>query len=169
MAVDLSAEDARDELIKELRIARPERLWNVADGFRAGLTLEELFELTAIDPWFLAQIADLVAEENTLRSMSVDALGADRLQQLKRKGFSDRRLASLMDCTEGKVRRRRHDLHVRPVFKRVDTCAAEFSTSTTAYMYSTYEEECEAAPSDRQRQDNGAGWRPEPDRAGYRV
>jgi carbamoyl-phosphate synthase large subunit len=144
--VDLSAEGARDELIKELRIARPERLWNVADGFRAGLTLEELFELTAIDPWFLAQIGDLVAEEDALRSMSVGALDVDRLRQLKRKGFSDRRLASLMDCTEGKVRRRRHELHVRPVYKRVDTCAAEFSTST-AYMYSTYEEECEAAPT----------------------
>ncbi len=144
--VDLSVEGARDELIKELRIARPERLWNVADGFRAGLTLEDLFELTAIDPWFLAQISDLVATEDTLRSLSVESLDADRLRQLKRKGFSDRRLASLMDCTEGKVRRRRHELHVRPVYKRVDTCAAEFSTST-AYLYSTYEEECESAPT----------------------
>ena len=143
---DLSVEGARVELIKELRISRPERLWNVADGFRAGLSLEELFELTAIDPWFLVQISDLVEEENSLRSLSVDALDADRLRQLKRKGFSDRRLASLMDCTEGKVRGRRHELNVRPVYKRVDTCAAEFSTFT-AYMYSTYEEECEAAPT----------------------
>ena len=143
---DLSVEGARGELIKELRIARPERLWNVADGFRAGLTQEELFDLTAIDPWFLAQIDDLVAEENTLRSLSVESLDADRLRQLKRKGFSDRRLAGLMDCTEGKVRRRRHELNVRPVYKRVDTCAAEFSTST-AYLYSTYEEECESAPT----------------------
>ena len=143
---DLSVEGARGELIKELRIARPERLWNVADGFRAGLTQEELFDLTAIDPWFLAQIDDLVCEENTLRSLSVESLDADRLRQLKRKGFSDRRLAGLMDCTEGKVRRRRHELNVRPVYKRVDTCAAEFSTST-AYLYSTYEEECESAPT----------------------
>ncbi|MDH3831036.1 MAG: carbamoyl-phosphate synthase large subunit, partial [Gammaproteobacteria bacterium] len=143
---DLSVEGARGELIKELRIARPERLWNVADGFRAGLTQEELFDLTAIDPWFLAQIDDLVSEENTLRSLSVESLDADRLRQLKRKGFSDRRLAGLMDCTEGKVRRRRHELNVRPVYKRVDTCAAEFSTST-AYLYSTYEEECESAPT----------------------
>ncbi len=144
--VDLSVEGARRELIKELRISRPERLWNVADGFRAGLTPEELFELTAIDPWFLAQIGDLVAEEENLRALSVDELDAGHLRQLKRKGFSDRRLARLLDCTEGKVRQRRHDLAVRPVYKRVDTCAAEFSTST-AYMYSTYEEECEAAPT----------------------
>jgi carbamoyl-phosphate synthase large subunit len=143
---DLSAEGARDELIKELRIARPDRLWHVADGFRAGLTLEELFGLTAIDPWFLAQVGDLVAEEDSLRSLGVDALDSDRLRQLKRKGFSDRRMASLMDCTEGKVRRRRHELNVRPVYKRVDTCAAEFSTPT-AYLYSTYEEECESAPT----------------------
>ncbi len=148
--VDLSVEGARRELIKELRIARPERLWNVADGFRAGLTAEELFELTAIDPWFLAQIGDLVAEENSLRSLGVEALDAGRLRQLKRKGFSDRRLARLLDCTEGKVRQRRHDLAVRPVYKRVDTCAAEFSTAT-AYMYSTYEEECEAAPTENDK------------------
>ena len=143
---DLSAEGARDELIKELRIARPERLWHVADGFRAGLTLDDLFELTAIDPWFLAQIGDLVAAENGLRSQSVEQLAVDHLRQLKRKGFSDRRLARLLDCTEGKVRRHRHDLDIRPVYKRVDTCAAEFSTST-AYLYSTYEEECESAPT----------------------
>ena len=131
--VDLSVEGARRELIKELRIARPERLWNVADGFRAGLTAEELFELTAIDPWFLAQIGDLVAEENGLRAQSIEALDAGRLRQLKRKGFSDRRLARLLDCTEGKVRLHRLDLAVRPFYKRVDSCEAEFSTST-AYM-----------------------------------
>jgi carbamoyl-phosphate synthase large subunit len=143
---DLTVAGTRDELIKELRIARPERLWNVADGFRAGLSLQELFELTAIDPWFLAQIGDLVTDENALRSLSVESLEADQLRQLKRKGFSDRRLARLLDSTEGRVRQRRHELAVRPVYKRVDTCAAEFSTST-AYLYSTYEEECEAAPS----------------------
>jgi carbamoyl-phosphate synthase large subunit len=147
---DLSVEETRDELIKELRIARPDRLWHVADGFRAGLTLEDLFELTAIDPWFLAQIGDLVAEENGLRSQSVETLDVDLLRRLKRKGFSDRRLAHLLDCTEGKVRRRRHDLDLRPVYKRVDTCAAEFSTST-AYMYSTYEEECESVPTGNEK------------------
>jgi carbamoyl-phosphate synthase large subunit len=138
------------ELQKELRLPRPERLWHVADGFRAGMTQEQLFESTAIDPWFLAQIADLVAEEQALRNASVESLDAERLRRLKRKGFSDRRLATLLDCTEGKVRKRRHELQIRPVYKRVDTCAAEFSTAT-AYLYSTYAEECEAQPSDRSK------------------
>ena len=138
------------ELQKELRLPRPERLWHVADGFRAGMTQEQLFESTAIDPWFLAQIADLVAEEQALRNASLESLDAERLRRLKRKGFSDRRLATLLDCTEGKVRKRRHELQIRPVYKRVDTCAAEFSTAT-AYLYSTYAEECEAQPSDRSK------------------
>jgi carbamoyl-phosphate synthase large subunit len=147
---DTDNEAERKELEKELRIARPDRLWHVADGFRAGMTVDELFELTAIDPWFLAQIADLVAEEQAVRSASIESLDAARLLQLKRKGFSDRRLATLLDCTEGKVRKRRHELQIRPVYKRVDTCAAEFSTAT-AYLYSTYAEECEAQPSGREK------------------
>jgi len=147
---DLGAEDARGALTKELRISRPERLWHVADGFRAGLSLQQLFELTAIDPWFLAQIGDLVATEAGIRNREVESLDAEAMRQLKRKGFSDRRLAQLLDCTEGKVRARRHELSIRPVYKRVDTCAAEFATST-AYLYSTYEEECEALPSSRDK------------------
>jgi carbamoyl-phosphate synthase large subunit len=147
---DLDSDDARQELRKELRISRPDRLWHVADGFRAGMTPEELFELTAIDPWFLAQIGDLVTEENTVRALSIDSLQPERLRLLKRKGFSDRRLARLLDCTEGKVRRRHHELNIRPVYKRVDTCAAEFATST-AYLYSSYEEECESQPSAREK------------------
>jgi carbamoyl-phosphate synthase large subunit len=141
---------APSDLRQELRIARPERLWLVADGFRAGLSLEELHELTAIDPWFLAQIGDLVAEESAVRAQGSAALDADRLRGLKRKGFSDRRLASLLDSTETAIRARRHELNIRPVYKRVDTCAAEFSTAT-AYLYSTYEEECEAAPTSREK------------------
>jgi len=147
---DTNADAALPELRRELRIARPERLWHVADGFRAGLSLEELYELTTIDPWFLAQIEDLVAEEKAVRAEGSEALDADRLRQLKRKGFSDRRLASLLDSTEAVVRVRRHELNIRPVYKRVDTCAAEFSTAT-AYLYSTYEEECEAAPTSREK------------------
>jgi len=146
----LDVNAAPSVLKKELRIARPERLWLVADGFRAGLSLEELYELTAIDPWFLAQIEDLVAEENAVRVQGSKALDADRLRQLKRKGFSDRRLATLLGSTEAAVRARRHELGIRPVYKRVDTCAAEFSTAT-AYLYSTYEEECEAAPTSREK------------------
>jgi carbamoyl-phosphate synthase large subunit len=147
---DLSLEDAREELRKELGIARPERLWHVADGFRAGMSLADLHELTAIDPWFLAQISDLVATEDGLRGKHLASLDAADLRALKRKGFSDRRLASLLGCSESAMRSHRHTLNVRPVYKRVDTCAAEFSTST-AYMYSTYEEECEAAPSARDK------------------
>jgi carbamoyl-phosphate synthase large subunit len=147
---DLTADAALSELRRELRIARPERLWNVADGFRAGLLLEELYDLTAIDPWFLAQIEDLVFEESAVRARGFGDLDADRLRRLKRKGFSDRRLASLLGCTEAEVRTRRHELNIRPVYKRVDTCAAEFSTAT-AYLYSTYEEECEAAPTTREK------------------
>ncbi|MGD8311019.1 MAG: carbamoyl-phosphate synthase large subunit [Gammaproteobacteria bacterium] len=143
---DLGAGGARQTLEKELRIARPERLWHVADGFRAGMSVEQLHGLTAIDPWFLAQIAELVALESGVRTQPLEALGAERLRLLKRKGFSDSRLGSLTGRSEDSVRRRRHDLGIRPVYKRVDTCAAEFATAT-AYLYSTYEEECEAAPT----------------------
>jgi carbamoyl-phosphate synthase large subunit len=147
---DLDSEDATSDLRRELRISRPDRLWLVADGFRAGLSLEDLHELTAIDPWFLAQIGDLVAEENVVREQGIEALDAERLRRLKRKGFSDRRLATLLHSTEATVRERRHEQNIRPVYKRVDTCAAEFSTAT-AYLYSTYEEECEAAPTRREK------------------
>ena len=147
---DLSTDGAVDKLRKELGIARPERLWHIADGFRAGMTLAELIELTAIDPWFLVQLGDLVTMEKLVRSYSLDSVDAEQMRIMKRKGFSDRRLATLMQCTEHAVREHRYRLNVRPVFKRVDTCAAEFATST-AYMYSTYEEECEAAPSNREK------------------
>ena len=142
---DLAAENARDELLRELRIARPDRLWQVADGFRAGLSIEELFDLTAIDPWFLSQIAELVAIEKEVQEQGGAALDAARLRYLKGKGFADTRLAGLLGMSEDAVRTLRNDLDVHPVYKRVDTCAAEFATST-AYMYSTYEEECEAEP-----------------------
>jgi carbamoyl-phosphate synthase large subunit len=148
--VDLGAENARKELVKELGLPRPERLWQVADGFRAGLSLEEIFNLTAIDPWFLAQLEELVAIEAEVRDQGMAALDADRLRCLKRKGFADSRLATLLGEDEDAVRRLRHELGIRPVFKRVDTCAAEFATAT-AYLYSTYEEECEAEPTARDK------------------
>jgi carbamoyl-phosphate synthase large subunit len=147
---DLSKEDARAELRKELGISRPERLWLVADGFRAGMTLAELAEITAIDPWFLVQIGDLVTQEAGLGDVQLDSIDATHMLELKRKGFADRRLAKLLHTSEDAVRGHRQALNVRPVYKRVDTCAAEFATST-AYMYSTYEEECEAAPSQRDK------------------
>jgi carbamoyl-phosphate synthase large subunit len=140
----------RDTLVRELRIARPERIWNIADGFRAGLSVTELHELTAVDPWFLAQVGELVELEAEVRAQGVTALDAGRLRQLKRKGFSDARLAHLVGVAEEELRRMRYASGVHPVYKRVDTCAAEFATST-AYLYSTYEEECEAAPTAREK------------------
>ncbi len=144
--VDLEAEGVRDTVLHEIRQAGAERLWYVADAFRIGMAMEEVFEATAIDPWFLVQIEELVSIEGVIRQEGVDALDTDRLRYLKRKGFSDVRLGVLTSTSEGTIRELRWAANVRPVFKRVDTCAAEFATST-AYLYSTYEEECEAAPS----------------------
>ena len=148
--LDFSDPEAMSRLRQELRQAGAERIFYVADGFRAGLNRQDLFELTAIDPWFLAQIEELVALEAEVRAQGQASLTADRLRFLKRKGFSDRRLGKLVGCGEQWVRDRRHAWGIRPVYKRVDTCAAEFAAST-AYLYSTYEEECEAQPTDRQK------------------
>ncbi len=137
-------------LRRELKEPGPERLRYLADALRRGMALDEAHELTGIDPWFLAQIQELLELEAGLADASLDALDAARLRALKRKGFSDRRLARLLGVKEDAVRARRHALGVRPVFKRVDSCAAEFA-ATTAYMYSCYEEECESAPTDRRK------------------
>jgi carbamoyl-phosphate synthase large subunit len=143
-------EDAQTKLAYELRAPGANRLLYVADAFRAGWTFERIAELTHIDPWFLAQIEDLIAEEKRIGAEGFGALTAERLRILKRKGFSDGRLGRLLDMPEKAVRTKRHELGVRPVYKRVDTCAAEFATST-AYLYSTYEEECEAQPTSRRK------------------
>lgn len=148
--VDLSANNAKDILRQELTEAGPERILYVADGFRFGMTQHDLFDLTAIDPWFLNQIEELVIMENKLKGTLPNSLSKDEMFELKRKGFSDRRLATLLDTKEKVVRKLRHELNVRPVYKRVDTCAAEFSTNT-AYMYSTYDEECESEPTDKDK------------------
>jgi carbamoyl-phosphate synthase large subunit len=143
----------RDEIIDEIGNAGPERILFVGDAFRIGMSLDEVFEETSIDPWFLAQIEDLVKTESQLAGRSVSSLSALELRYLKKKGFSDRRLAKLMKTHQHEVRAARHALGVRPVYKRVDTCAAEFATPT-AYMYSAYENEdgeCEAAPSSRKK------------------
>ncbi len=134
----------------ELAYPRAERLWYVADAFGVGMTLEEVFQHTKIDRWFLAQIKEIVDTELVLDSRSLADLSALELRGLKRMGFSDRRLAYLLKVSEADVRERRHELGIRPVYKRVDTCAAEFSTRT-AYMYSTYEDECEAEPTGRKK------------------
>jgi carbamoyl-phosphate synthase large subunit len=140
----------RDAIENELADPGPDRIYYVADAFRCGITVDEVHELTHIDPWFLAQIEDIVHQEKALSGRSLEELDADALRRLKRAGFSDQRLAKLLACDQQVVRARRHQLGVRPVFKRVDTCAAEFATRT-AYLYSTYEEECEAQPSDRKK------------------
>jgi carbamoyl-phosphate synthase large subunit len=140
----------RETLERELGNPGPERIWYVGDAFESGLTLEEVNALTHIDPWFLAQIKEIVDIEMELDDRTLADIDAGRMRELKRRGFSDRRLAHLFKTREDEVRARRIELGVRPVFKRVDTCAAEFATNT-AYLYSTYEEECEAAPSSRRK------------------
>jgi carbamoyl-phosphate synthase large subunit len=140
----------RDEIVDEIGNAGPERILFVADAFRVGMTLDEVFEETAIDPWFLVQIEELVATEAMVAQRALESLSADELRHLKRQGFSDKRLARLMKTNQHAVRAARHALGVRPVFKRVDTCAAEFATET-AYLYSTYDEECEAEPTTRKK------------------
>ncbi len=134
----------------ELAYPRAERLWYVADAFGIGMSVDELYGYTKIDRWFLAQIEEIVKLELAVEKRRLDALSRDELRELKRRGFSDRRLAYLLKTTEAAVRARRHELGVRPVYKRVDTCAAEFATRT-AYLYSTYEDECEAEPTDRRK------------------
>jgi carbamoyl-phosphate synthase large subunit len=140
----------RETIETELGDPGPDRIWYIGDAFETGMTLGEVHELTRIDPWFLAQIKDIVDVEMDLDDRKLDEIGAERMRALKRKGFSDRRLAHLFKTTEKAVRARRHELGIRPVFKRVDTCAAEFATNT-AYLYSTYEDECEAQPTARKK------------------
>jgi carbamoyl-phosphate synthase large subunit len=140
----------REEIEEEIAEPGPERILYLADAFRIGMTLDEIAEDTGIDPWFLAQIEELVGTERALAGRTLAGLSAVELRWLKARGFSDRRLARLLGTHEHEVRAARQRLGVRPVYKRVDTCAAEFATRT-AYMYSTYEEECEAEPTDRRK------------------
>ncbi|MFC4526576.1 carbamoyl-phosphate synthase large subunit [Dyella halodurans] len=148
--LDLTTEDGLAVLKRELREPRPDRVFHLADAFRAGLSLEEVYNLSRVDPWFLAAFEDIVLTEGEVKTQGLTALDAPRMRELKRMGFSDARVAELTGTDEAAVRHLRHTLGVRPVYKRVDSCAAEFAT-TTAYMYSTYEEECEAAPTNRDK------------------
>jgi carbamoyl-phosphate synthase large subunit len=140
----------REVLEKELGEPGPDRIWYVGDAFAMGLTVDEVHALTKIDPWFLVQIEEIVKIELELETKSLDDIDRDTLLALKKKGFSDRRLARQLKTTDTAVREKRRELGVRPVYKRVDTCAAEFATNT-AYMYSTYEDECEADPSSKKK------------------
>ena len=141
---------SREEIAHELSSPGAQRMWYLGQAFRSGFSFDEIFKLTKIDPWFLVQIQEIINIEEALRGRALESFGADEVRGLKRKGFSDRRIANLIGASETEVRQRRQALGVRPVFKRVDTCAAEFATST-AYMYSTYEEECEARPTDKKK------------------
>ncbi|MBM3377191.1 MAG: carbamoyl-phosphate synthase large subunit [Betaproteobacteria bacterium] len=140
----------REAIEEELGEPGPERIWYVGDAFAGGFSVEEVHALTHIDPWFLVQIKEIVDIELALEKKTLGDLTEPLLRELKRKGFSDRRLAYLLDTTEGAIRKLRQGLGVRPVYKRVDTCAAEFDTGTS-YFYSSYEQECEARPTDRKK------------------
>ncbi|MBV1788942.1 carbamoyl-phosphate synthase large subunit [Marinobacterium sp. D7] len=148
--VDLNAEDARTDIVRELTQPGAQRIWYIGDAFRLGMSVDEIYKLSGVDPWFLVQIEDLLKDEQRVSETALSDLDRDQIFRLKRKGFSDARLAQLLGVSEKQFRKHRQAMDVRPVFKRVDTCAAEFATDT-AYMYSTYEEECEANPSDREK------------------
>ncbi|MGL4834070.1 MAG: carbamoyl-phosphate synthase large subunit, partial [Shewanella sp.] len=147
---DLAKPDALARIRLELKEPGCDRIWYIADAMRAGLTLDEIFRLTNIDPWFLVQIEELIQLEGQVADVGLAGLNEDLLRKLKRKGFADARLAAVLGVSEAEVRKLRDRFNLHPVYKRVDTCAAEFATDT-AYMYSTYEEECEANPSDREK------------------
>jgi len=148
--LDLADPEAESTLRRELTVPSADRIWYIADAFRAGKTVADVFALTNIDEWFLVQIEDLIKDEERIKTLALSSIDRDSMYTLKRKGFSDIRLAKLLGVTEKNLRSHRHKLKVLPVYKRVDTCAAEFATDT-AYMYSTYEEECEANPSSRDK------------------
>ena len=148
--IDVMNLDQRDELINELTNPGPDRLWFLGDAFRAGLSVDEVYKLSGVDPWFLVQIEDLIKTEDSLKNTELEEIDHRLMWRLKRKGFADKRLAVLLNKEESAVRDYRQGLGIRPVYKRVDTCAAEFA-SETAYLYSTYEEECEARPTDRKK------------------
>ncbi|MDO8402484.1 MAG: carbamoyl-phosphate synthase large subunit, partial [Pseudomonas sp.] len=148
--VDPANPEAASILRRELTVPGAERIWYVADAFRAGMSCDDIYALTKIDHWFLVQIEDLIKDEERVKTQGLASIDRDAMYKLKRKGFSDARLAKLLGVTEKNLRNHRHKLKVLPVYKRVDTCAAEFATDT-AYLYSTYEEECEARPTGRDK------------------
>ncbi|MDO5651010.1 MAG: carbamoyl-phosphate synthase large subunit [Moraxella sp.] len=138
------------EIKNRLSIPTPERIFYIAEAFRHGFDLDKVFELTNIDKWFLIQIQDIVATENQIKTLGFGALNEDNIRQFKRKGMSDLRIANLLGISQKELRKKRWSFGVHPVYKRVDTCAAEFETST-AYMYSSYDEECEARPNNKDK------------------
>jgi len=148
--IDISADDARGKVRSELLSAGADRIYYLADAFRMGMTKKEVFNLSKIDPWFLAQVEDLILSEESILSTSLKDVDFELMLQLKQKGFSDKRLSQLLNCSEKALKNKRELLKVKPVFKRVDSCAAEFDTQT-AYLYSTYQSECEANPTNNKK------------------
>ena len=148
--IPLEQKDAQSRLRQQIRTPTEDRLRYVADAMRHGFEIAEIYKLSGIDPWFLVQLQDLVLSEQSLEGRSLKSIERAELFRLKQKGFSDSRLASVLGCEEELIRQHRLDLNIRPVYRRVDTCAAEFQSST-AYMYSTYEDECESNPTDRDK------------------
>jgi len=148
--VDITAEDSKGKIRSELLSAGADRIFYLADAFRMGMSLKDAFDLSKIDPWFLSQVEDLVLSERRIEGSDLDKLDTETIYKLKQKGFSDKRLSDLLQCTEAAFRSKRLSLDIKPVFKRVDSCAAEFDTQT-AYLYSTYQSECEAKPTNNKK------------------
>ncbi|RTE87481.1 MULTISPECIES: carbamoyl-phosphate synthase large subunit [Gammaproteobacteria] len=148
--VEGEGEEAKAQIIRELKEPGAERIWYIGDAFRIGMSVEDVFKLTKIDRWYLVQIEEIIALETEIKELGLAGLDEHAMRHIKRKGFSDFRIAAVLGVAEDEVREKRRSLNVLPVYKRVDTCAAEFA-SETAYMYSTYDEECESRPSDKDK------------------
>ena len=148
--IDITADDSKAKIRSELLSAGAERIFYLADAFRMGMTLQNAFELSKIDPWFLTQVEDIVLSEKSIEGKEIEDIQSETIRELKQKGFSDKRLSEILNCTEEAFRKKRLALDIKPVYKRVDSCAAEFDTET-AYLYSTYQSECEAKPSDNKK------------------
>ena len=148
--IDIKADDSKARIRSELLSAGAERIFYLADAFRMGMSLQNAFDLSKIDPWFLAQVEDIVLTEKSIEGKDISEIQAETIRDLKKMGFSDKRLSEILNCTEGIFRNKRLAFDIKPVFKRVDSCAAEFDTET-AYLYSTYQSECEANPSDNKK------------------
>ena len=148
--IDITSDDSKAKIRSELLSAGAERIFYLADAFRIGMTLQNAFDLSKIDPWFLTQVEDIVLSEKTIEGKEIEDIQPETIRELKQKGFSDKRLSEILNCTEEAFRKKRLALDIKPVYKRVDSCAAEFDTET-AYLYSTYQSECEAKPSDNKK------------------
>ena len=148
--IDITADDSKSKIRSELLSAGAERIFYLADAFRMGMSVQNAFDLSKIDPWFLTQVEDIVLSENSIKGQDIKSIKSETIRELKQKGFSDKRLSEILNCTEEEFRSKRVSLNIKTVFKRVDSCAAEFDTQT-AYLYSTYQSECEANPTDNKK------------------